>query len=90
MSEHLLLKWGTLKGWNLTGNEAACAALRRYHEAPVSFGAMQQSDTPGQKQAICDIIDAVNGPIQNDWSGDMMTKEEAKRYVLDYGKKASA
>ena len=84
-NEYLLLKWGTLKGWSdLRENPAAIAALDRYHDAPVSMSAMAQSDTPDQKQAICDLIDAINGPITDDWSGENMTKEEAKRYVLEY------
>lgn len=84
MSEYLLLKWGTLKGWNVVGNEAAMTALRRYADDPTSAGAMQQRDTDGQRRAICDLIDAVNGPITNDWTGEEMTKDEAKKYVLEY------
>lgn len=84
--EYLLLKWGTMKGWNLGENEAARAAAKRYNEAgSVSMSAMAQHDTPEQKQALCDIIDAINGPIQNDWTGEQMTKDEAKKYVLEYG-----
>jgi hypothetical protein len=85
MSEHLLLKWGTLKGWDLGENEAALAAARRYDEQPVSAGCMSQHDTPAQKRALCDMIDAINGPIHNDWTGEEMTKDEAKKYVLEYG-----
>jgi hypothetical protein len=48
------------------------------------MGAMQQRDTDKQKQAICDLIDAIDGPIENDWTGEAMTKEEAKKYVLEY------
>lgn len=85
MSEHLLLKWGTLKGWNLE-SDAAMAALQKYADAgEVSASAMAQHDTDAQKQALCDLIDAVDGEIQNDWSGEMMTKDEAKSYVLNYG-----
>lgn len=88
MSEqYLLLKWGTLKGWNLTGNEAAIAAAKRYSEAgSTSMSAMTQHDNAEQKQAICDMIDAIDGPITNDWSGKSMTKDEAKAYVMEYGR----
>lgn len=83
--EHLLLKWGTLKGWGgLRGNQAAVEAWNRYHAEPVTMGVMSQHDTDAQKQALCDLIDAVNGPIQNDWSGEIMTKDEAKKYVMEY------
>lgn len=84
MNEYLLLKWGTLKGWNLE-SEAAQAAIQRYFEGDVSESAMAQNDTPEQKQALCDLIDAVECPITNDWSGVEMTKDEAKRYVMEYG-----
>ena len=83
MSEHLLLKWGTLKGWKVE-SEAAKAALEKYHSEPVSWGCAQQRDTADQKQAICDLIDAIDGEIQNDWTGEMMTKDEAKKYVREY------
>jgi hypothetical protein len=88
MAEHLLLKWGTLKGWKLE-SEAALAAFDRYAEAGVSMSATAQQDTPEQKQALCDIIDAIDGPIINDWSGEEMTKDEAKKYILEYGQKRS-
>ena len=84
-AEYLWLKWGTLKGVNCNDNPAAMAALERYCSDPVSMGTMQQRDTSGQKQALCDLIDAINGPITNDWSGEEMTKDEAKKYVLEYG-----
>jgi len=83
--EHLLLKWGTLKGWNLGDNEAAIAAFNRYANEPTSLSAMGQRDTPSQKRALCDLIDAINGPITTDWSGDKLTKEQAKEYVMGYG-----
>lgn len=81
--EYLLLKWGTLKGWNIQ-SEAALAAAKRYAEGGVSMSAMAQQDTPEQKQALCDLIDAIDGPITNDWSGETMSKDEAKAYVLEY------
>lgn len=86
--EHLLLKWGTLKGWHLT-SDAAKTLLREYSEIGVSAGAMSQIDTPRQKEILCKLIDLCEGPITNDWSGQSMTKEEAKAYisapVMTYG-----
>lgn len=89
-AEHLLLKWGTLNGWAVAKNDGALAALKRYHEHPVAMGAMWQRDTPEQKQAICDLIDAINGEIHNDWTGEVMSKEDAKKYVLDYGQRENS
>lgn len=83
--EFLLLKWGTLKGCGgLQDNPAAKDALRRYLAGPTSISAMAQHDTDSQKQALCDLIDAVNCEIHNDWSGDVMSKDEAKKYVREY------
>lgn len=85
MAEHLLLKWGTLKGWELE-SEASRSAMKRYLEAGnVSAGAMSQHDNLAQKVAICNLIDAIDGKIQNDWTGETMTKDEAKKYVMGYG-----
>jgi len=86
MTQHLLLKWGTLKGWNVEGNDAAYDAINRYRDGGYAMGAAQQRDTPEQKQALCDLIDAIDGPIINDWTGDKLTKEQAKAYVMEYGK----
>lgn len=83
--ESLLLKWGTLKGWDLT-HEATKAAAQRYADFGMSMGAAQQRDTPEQKEALCALIDVLDGTIHNDWSGEEMTKDEAKAYVRDYGK----
>lgn len=83
MSEYLLLKWGTLKGWNLT-SEKSLAAAQKYADFGMSMSAALQHDTAEQKQALCDLIDAVDGDIKNDWSGEVMSKDEAKKYVMEY------
>ena len=84
----LALKWGTLKGYNFT--DAACiAAMERLLETPRSMSAMLQEDSPEQKQLLCEVIDAVSavgGEIYNDWSGEDMTAEHAKQYIMTYGK----
>lgn len=85
MSEHLLLKWGTLKGWKLE-SEQSREAMQKYIDLGMSLGAMQQHDTPDHKKALCDLIDAVDGDIVNDWSGEVMTKQAAKEYLLGYGR----
>lgn len=86
--ESLLLKWGTLKGWDLE-TDASMAAMRKYHEAgSVSMGAMSQRDNDAQKDALCELIDALDGEIQNDWTGETMSKDQAKEYVRTYGEPA--
>jgi hypothetical protein len=86
-SESLLLKWGTLKGWDLKTEASRAAAQKYFDIGEHSFSVMMQRDTPEQKQALCELIDAIAGPITNDWSGESMTKDEAKRYVMEYGQK---
>lgn len=83
MTESLLLKWGTLKGWNLE-SERSLNLMRKYCELGSSFSAMAQRDTDEQRRLICELIDAVDGEIVNDWSGEVMTKDQAKEYIMDY------
>ena len=59
-AEYLLLKWGTLKGWKVE-SEACLAALRKYHDGSASMSAAMQRDSAGQKQALCELIDAIDG-----------------------------
>lgn len=86
--EHLLLKWGTLKDWCFV-SEPALALLREYSEIGQALGAMQQRDTPRQKEIICELIDLCQGSVSNDWSGEDYTenREAAKQYVMNYGVK---
>lgn len=83
MAEHLLLKWGTLKGWELE-SDTSMSALRKYADYGYAMSAVAQRDTDEQKQALCELIDAIDGEIVNDWSGETMTKDEAKKYVMEY------
>lgn len=83
MSEHLTLKWGTLKGWEVE-SEKCLELIREYHNHGASMSAMAQHDSPEQKKLICDLIDAIDGEIVNDWSGEVMSKDDAKKYVNEY------
>ena len=85
MTDSISLKWGTLKGWSFESDKAKAAA-QKYADYGMSWGAMQQRDGPEQKEALCALIDAVDGEIVNDWSGEVMTKDEAKAYVRESGK----
>lgn len=87
MTEYLLLKWGALKGWNVETDKSREALQRCFGDEGRSMSAAMQHDTPDQKQAVLDLIDAIDGEITNDWSGETMTKEEAKKYVTEYGSK---
>lgn len=79
------LKWGTLKAWDIK-SDAGVAALKAYMNAgPQSLSAMNQRDTPEQKRALCDLIDAADlETVYLDWDGKDVSKEEAKAYVTGY------
>lgn len=84
--DELCLKWGTIKGWDIKSEAALIAGQKYFDAGPQSMGAMSQHDTDEQKAALCGFIDAIDGRIINDWTGEEMTKDEAKAYVLEYGK----
>ena len=85
--DELTLKWGTLKGWKFSkDNDRALKLLTEYHEIGACMSVMMQEDTPRQKEIICELIDLCNSDIYLDWDGKHVTKDEAKKYVCDYGK----
>lgn len=87
MADYLLLKWGTIKGYDFTNSPEAFAALQKWGKLGVSSGAMTQDNTDEQKQLICEMIDKVKGKVQNDWDGKVYkSKKAAKKYVMEYGK----
>ena len=83
--DYLALKWGTLKAWDLKSS-AAQEAAQAYFDGGVSASAMLQEDTAEQIEAICHLIDAIDGTIINEWSGERMTKDAAKAYVREYNR----
>ena len=84
--DYLCLKWGTLKGWKFN-SENCCKLMEEYSKIGASWGAAQQDDTPRQKEIIIELIDACDADeIYLDWDGKWVSKEEAKKYVMEYGK----
>jgi len=83
MAERLLLKWGTVKGWDSLTDKSV-ELINRFFAGGVSMSCI--ADDPDQERRIilCELIDQLNGEIHNDWSGEMMSKEEAKKYIMDY------
>ena len=82
MAGTLLLKWGTVKGWNGLDDEAI-DALQKFADLGMSVSAMMQEMTPEHKAALCGVIDCVD-VIENDWTGEKMSRDEAKKYVMEY------
>ncbi len=86
MKDRISLKWGTLKSWNIV-TPKVLELLREYSEIGASFSAMMQKDTPKQKELICKMIDESNADtIYLEWDDVDVSKEEAKKYVMEYRK----
>jgi hypothetical protein len=84
--EHLTLKWGVPKSWNLL-HDTTCALLQKYVDLGWSMSAMSQPNTDAHRLVLCELIDAIDADtIWNDWSGEEMSKEAAKKYVMEYRK----
>lgn len=83
MAFNLRLKWGSIKGWSCAPDDAV-ELLQKWDDLGISMSAAMHRDTPEQKEIICQVIDLVDGKIVNDWSGETMTKESAKKYVMEY------
>lgn len=77
------LKWGTLKGW-VGASDIDMALLEEYGTIGSSASAMAQRDTIRQKEIICALIDNTKGNVWNDWDGEVMTNEAAKKYIMEY------
>jgi hypothetical protein len=87
MTESLLLKWGTVKGWDDLSDKSF-EILQRFFADGVSMSCAMDKPDDDRKAILCELIDQFDGEIQNDWSGKMMSKDEAKQYVMDYGRPA--
>jgi hypothetical protein len=83
-TDHITLKWGTLKSWCLSSDKGQ-DLLKEYFKIGASLSAMTQRDTAEQKKLICEMIDECRSPeIYLDWDGKYVSKEEAKKYVMNY------
>jgi hypothetical protein len=84
--DHLLLKWGTIKGYHVSDPHAK-ELIKRYIELGASASAMLQEDTPEQKDILCELITIHEGRIENDWSGEEYTKAQAIEYIRNYSRR---
>jgi len=82
--DYLSLKWGTLKEWSFHSRKAK-KLCEEYHKIGCSMSAMMQKDTPRQKEIICELIDEGNfEQVFLDWENKNVSKEKAKKYVMEY------
>lgn len=82
--DYLLLKWGTWKNWH-SENPKIKKLMQEYNDLGQTVSTMEQKNTPRQKEILCEIVDLIDGVIQNDWDGNYYTREEAKKYIMEYG-----
>jgi len=84
----LSLKWGTLKSWKFESSETGLTLLKEYGNIGSSISAMCQKDNDRQKEIICELIDlCTEDTILLEWYDKYVSKDEAKNYVMTYGKK---
>lgn len=88
MPNKLILKWGTVKGWELETQEAV-DALQKWANHGRTLSAAMQRDTPEQKKDLLAAIDFMD-EIWLDWEDKKVSREEAKQYVMNYGKSKPA
>jgi hypothetical protein len=83
--EYITLKWGSLKSWNITSKKGL-KLLEAYCKEGHCISAIMHKDTLKQKKIICKLIDIVPGKIYIHWDGKYVSKEKAKKYVMEYRK----
>jgi hypothetical protein len=88
-TERLELKWGSLKSWHFREDNAkANELLNKWASLGYSMSAAMQHDTPEQKAIICELIDLGDfETVYLSWDAKDVSKDEAKRYVMEYGQK---
>ena len=80
----LLLKWGTVKGWDNFPKGKLSKMLEEYLKDS-SFSCAMDKPDEARKALLCKIIDKFDGTIWNDWDNKKMTKKQAKKYVMGFG-----
>lgn len=70
----LILKFGSIKGGDFSGNPEASDAWTNLHK-------LSESE---RKQKECEIIDLFNGDILIWWGQIKATKDQAKEYIMTY------
>lgn len=83
--DYVTLKWGTVKSYSIQ-NEETWKIMEKYLDGGSSISAMAQRDTPEQKQLLCQVLESIGEPVYLEWDGKYVSIEEAKEYILNYGK----
>lgn len=83
-SDELTLKWWWFKWCNYENNKEAMELVQKLYDLWISKSAMAQNNTEKHKEILCQLIDITDWIIFQDWDWIYMTKDEAKKYVLEY------
>jgi hypothetical protein len=81
MVDELSLKWGKAKSWSLNSAPARVAG-QKYIDLAKATAWEDWDGSDAQKECLCAIIDAVDCPITNAWNGSVISKADAKHYVM--------
>lgn len=84
--DFLLLKWGSLKSWDVSSNPKAIRLVEKWIKHSVNYSSIEHLNNEEQRDILCDLIRAHTGKIQDDWGGRVFTKEEAIEYIKNYYK----
>ena len=75
MKDELVLKWGTIKQYDLF-SEAAKKASDAYQKAPGNYS-LPHKETDEQKKLLCALIDSLNADfVFLSWITNMLLKKE--------------
>lgn len=86
VKDKLVLKFGTWKEWDFH-SEKAKNLMKEYDKIGTSPGCATQHDTSRQKEILCELIDLGDfKKVYLDWDDKWVSKEEAKKYIMDYDK----
>lgn len=89
MTESLTLKWGTVKAWDDL-SEKSQAIMERFFADGVSMSCAADKPDDARKEILCELIDQLDcETIYLDWDGKDVSKDEAKKYVREYGSHSS-
>ncbi len=85
-NDYIVLKWGTLKAWDLEHNPECVELIEKYRKDGVCLSVALQKDTNNQQNILCEIVKKIDGSISNGWDNKELTKDEAIDYIRSYGK----
>jgi hypothetical protein len=86
MVESLSLKWGTVKGWDGL-SEKSQEIMRRFFADGMPLSCAADKPDDARRAILCELIDQLDcETIYLDWDNKNVSKDEAKAYVMEYGK----